>query len=231
MEKEIVNIEEYAKAGKPIPKDVIYRIRIDKEKYDVDVPEMTGLDLLLLAGKMPPDRYNLYQKLKGGQTKKIEPDEYADFTAPGVERFMTLPLDQTEGYSGRRHFQPIELDEEYLNTLGFSWEAVLEKNVMRVVIYEHPVPLGYNVPAVDLSVRLSPGYPDAQIDMVYFHPHLARLDGRPIKAISNDQFDGKVWQRWSRHRTSKNPWRPGVDYLGTHIALVKSWLERELNGK
>jgi hypothetical protein len=37
------------------------------------------------------------QKLRGGQTKRIDLDERVDFTTPGVERFMTLPLDQTEG--------------------------------------------------------------------------------------------------------------------------------------
>jgi hypothetical protein len=37
------------------------------------------------------------QKLRGGEVKKIGLDEEADFTTPGVERFMTLPLDQTEG--------------------------------------------------------------------------------------------------------------------------------------
>lgn len=33
----------------------------------------------------------------GGQVKKIDADEKVDFTRPGVERFMTLPLDPTEG--------------------------------------------------------------------------------------------------------------------------------------
>ena len=40
---------------------------------------------------------SISQKLHGGQVKTIGLDEVADFTCPGVERFMTLPLDQTEG--------------------------------------------------------------------------------------------------------------------------------------
>ena len=41
--------------------------------------------------------FRLDEKLVGGRTVKIELDQVVDLTAPGVERFMTLPLDQTEG--------------------------------------------------------------------------------------------------------------------------------------
>jgi hypothetical protein len=64
--------------------------------------------------------------------------------------------------------------------------------------------------------------------MAYFYPALARANGRPIPATTTDTFDGKVWQRWSRHRTSANPWRPGIDNLATHFGLIEHWLTREL---
>lgn len=96
---EIVDVEEYAKAGRTVPTGARrrWRIRIDREKYVVDVPRMTGCGLLILAGKTPPDRFKILQKLHGGQMEEVGYDEYADFTPPGVERFVTLPLDQTEG--------------------------------------------------------------------------------------------------------------------------------------
>lgn len=94
---DVIDVEQYAKEGKEIPHAKQYRIRIDKEHFVVDVPEMSGRGLLNLAGKTPPERFALYQKLHGGQTKKIELDQIANFQEPGVERFMTLPLDQTEG--------------------------------------------------------------------------------------------------------------------------------------
>ena len=52
--------------------------------------------------------------------------------------------------------------------------------------------------------------------------------GKAIQALSPENFDGKTWQRWSRHRTQVNLWRPGVDGLATQYALVQEWLEREL---
>jgi hypothetical protein len=64
--------------------------------------------------------------------------------------------------------------------------------------------------------------------MVYFFPALARRDGRPIGATQAMQpLDGKSFQRWSRHRTQQNPWKPGRDNLGAHIILVEDWLARE----
>lgn len=94
---EIVDVEEYGQANRPVPRARRYRIRIDKKKYDVEVSGMTGRELLTLAGKLPPDGYMITEKLHGGQTNRIGLDERADFTKQGVERFMTLPLDQTEG--------------------------------------------------------------------------------------------------------------------------------------
>lgn len=93
----IIDIEKYAKEGKEPPKGEQYRIRIDKQYYVVDVPGMTGRGILELAGKVPPERFRLDMKLMGGATRKIELEEWVDFTTHGVERFMTLPLDQTEG--------------------------------------------------------------------------------------------------------------------------------------
>jgi len=71
-------------------------IRIDKQNYDVPEPSLTGSQLLELAGKTTK-RFKIIQRLRGGQAKPIGPDEAVDLAEPGLERFMTLPCDQTEG--------------------------------------------------------------------------------------------------------------------------------------
>ncbi|MBL7889724.1 MAG: multiubiquitin domain-containing protein [Bacteroidia bacterium] len=96
-EKEIIDVEEFAKAGKEVPKGKRYQIRIDREKYIVNVECMTGREILQLAGKVPVEKFQLNQKLKSGEVKKVGYDEKVCFTKPGIERFMTLPLDSTEG--------------------------------------------------------------------------------------------------------------------------------------
>ncbi len=93
----VVDLEDFCKEDKKVPKGKRYQIRIDKEKYVVDSSDITGKQLLELAGKTPTERYVIYQQLKGGNTSKIEETMVVDLCAPGVERFMTLPLDQTEG--------------------------------------------------------------------------------------------------------------------------------------
>ncbi|MFN8153531.1 MAG: multiubiquitin domain-containing protein [Bacteroidia bacterium] len=95
--KEIIDVEGHSKNGKDVPKGKHYQIRIDRDKYTVDVECMTGRELLTLAGKVPVEKYQLNMKLKGGEVKKVGYDEKICFTKPGLERFMTLPLDSTEG--------------------------------------------------------------------------------------------------------------------------------------
>jgi uncharacterized FlaG/YvyC family protein len=98
LEDIIHDLEEFAERGEDIPHHAKkFRIRIDKIKYVVEVPEMSGRQLLELAGKVPAERFEIRQKFKGGKTELIGYDETADFRKKGIERFMTLPLDQTEG--------------------------------------------------------------------------------------------------------------------------------------
>jgi hypothetical protein len=215
----------------PIPIDVPDEdnlVQIDKDYFKAPSPRMTGRELLQLADKKPAEDFAIYRKIKGGQPERIALDEKVDLSRPGVERFLTLPLDQTEGLGARREFALPEDDLFWLADAPHRFELVAEAGVLRVVLYGFPVPPGYNHRAVDVNVRIESGYPDTQIDMVYVHPELHRLDGVSIVATCLEAFDGKQWQRWSRHRTPANPWRPGVDNLATHFALVKHWLVREL---
>jgi len=127
----------------------------------------------------------------------------------------------------RRDFQLPENDVETLDALGLPWEAVRDGRLGRVVIYDFPIPAGLKPDTAAVNLRIESGYPESQIDMAYFFPAIEREDDQPIGAISQDQFDGKVWQRWSRHRTQQSPWRSGVDDISTHLGLVRSWLEHE----
>ena len=97
-----------------------------------------------------------------------------------------------------------------------------------VLLHDFPTHDGYTHARVTAAVRIETGYPQAELNMVYFFPALARKDGKAIGATQAvQQLDGKAFQRWSRHRTSENPWKAGRDYLGTHVLLIEDWLERE----
>src|SRR6267143_239056 len=93
---EEVDIEECAKAGKPVPPARRYRLRIDRELRVTENPTPTGREILGLVAKTP-EGYVRSMKLHGGHAKPIGADEHVDLRQPGVERFMTIPRDATEG--------------------------------------------------------------------------------------------------------------------------------------
>ena len=50
---DVVDLEAYFAAQRPVPHGKKYRIRIDKQFYVVHVAELTGRQILELAGKTP----------------------------------------------------------------------------------------------------------------------------------------------------------------------------------
>ena len=127
----------------------------------------------------------------------------------------------------RRQFNLPMDDESFLNTLNIEWETIIE-NGNWLIIHNYPVPNGYNHSKADIAISISAGYPDAQLDMVYAFPSLSLHNGNAIGSLTSHNLDGKTWQRWSRHRTPQNPWRPGVDDLSGHLTLVDHWFQNEL---
>jgi hypothetical protein len=130
----------------------------------------------------------------------------------------------------RRDFALSEGDQRFLERLGLPWETVLGASPAQrwVLIHDHPVPAGYNHDRVIVAIQILPGYPDGPLDMVFVFPPLARQDGRPINATQcSEAIDGNQYQRWSRHLTGSNPWRPGEDNLETYHDLVCDWFRRE----
>ena len=130
----------------------------------------------------------------------------------------------------RREFQLPEEDIHFLDSYGLPWEAV-KSNGLWVLIHNFPtLHQGYNHNHVTTAVRIETGYPNAALDMVYFHPHLSRTDGKEIKATkANQNIDGKKFQRWSRHYTPQNPYDMSQPNLGNHILTIEDWLLREFD--
>jgi len=128
----------------------------------------------------------------------------------------------------RREFELTEEDEECLEANGYEWEAIIEGDVKWLIILNYLIVSGYNVTIAKAALRMPPKYPDEQIDMVYFDPPLALQSGRGINNLSLLTIDKAQYQQWSRHRTSANPWRPGLDNVCTHLLQVRTWLQREV---
>lgn len=128
----------------------------------------------------------------------------------------------------RLDFDLLPEDESFLQDYGLEWETINDGSQWVLVHGFSSQHEGYNHPTVTIAVRLETGYPNTALDMVYVHPPLNRKDNRPIGATQASQnIAGVTYQRWSRHRTPQNPWKPGQDGLGTHILLVEEWFARE----
>lgn len=93
---EIEDLEVCCREGRPARCVRRYRIRIDRQPHVVNVTCMNGRQLLEIAGKCDVTKWKIFQKLCG-QMQEIGLDEDVCFTTPGVEKFKTMPLDQTEG--------------------------------------------------------------------------------------------------------------------------------------
>lgn len=132
----------------------------------------------------------------------------------------------------RREFKLRAHEREHLDALGLFWETVTHGDTRWLIIDQYPIPLGYGaadkpVRQVRIALRIPPGFPCDQIDMVYVDPPLALTNGRPIGAVTSQPVAGSSFQQWSRHRTGTNPWRPDEDGVDTHLAMVDDWFLRE----
>lgn len=122
----------------------------------------------------------------------------------------------------RRQFLLPEEDTEQLDSLGVEWETLREPNGQWLLLHGFLFPSGYNPATGSVAVQIPGNYPVAGLDMAYFFPHLSRVDGQPLRQTdARVRVDGKDWQRWSRHYS----WVPGQHNIGTHVVLVRRWLD------
>lgn len=134
----------------------------------------------------------------------------------------------------RRHFALPEEDVELLDASGLPWETVMfpqnGQQVLWVFVHDVPVPRGLEardlpdepLVTVTMAFRVT-GYPGGALDMVYVCPPLARVNRRPIGALSDTRLDGVTFQQWSRHYAFDS----ASHSLFGHFRTAQSWLEKE----
>ncbi|MBI9013190.1 MAG: hypothetical protein JEZ08_13235 [Clostridiales bacterium] len=123
-----------------------------------------------------------------------------------------------------------EDDMEFLRNLEYRFHTRNDGRYRWMILENYPIPDGYNVSTASIAISIPNGYPTNQLDMAYFFPPLSRVDNKPIGATQVQQnILGQSYQRWSRHRTPSNPWRPGLDDISSHLSLINEWLLREFS--
>jgi len=94
---EIVEIEIFGRENRPPPPAKAYKVKIDHESFIFETRFVTGRDLLVKAGKTPPEHYEIEKRVHGGVYVPVGLEETVDLGEPGIEVFETFPLDETEG--------------------------------------------------------------------------------------------------------------------------------------
>ena len=90
-----IDLQEHAKASKTVPETGPYKIRVNKDFHIWPSPKIKGREILQLASK--DEQKNAAYYFVHGKPQRVQLADSVDLTTPGVERFETLPLDQTEG--------------------------------------------------------------------------------------------------------------------------------------
>ncbi|MDP9226409.1 MAG: hypothetical protein M3P18_21730, partial [Actinomycetota bacterium] len=96
-----------------------------------------------------------------------------------------------------------------------------------LVIHDYELPTGFTATRVELLIEIPSTYPDAKLDMFWVYPWIkvAATQQEPQAANVPREFDGKTWQRFSRHL---NDWRPESDSLQTYLVWVRRHLEHDV---
>ena len=114
----------------------------------------------------------------------------------------------------------------YLEERSLAFREIIEPNGQPgLILGPLPLPAGkFTAGTAEILILMPTGYPDTSPDMFYTDPWLKLLpDNRdPTAASVPLQFNGKTWQRWSRHN---NSWRPGKDGIWTMLKRIESALE------
>lgn len=225
---EVVELETYAKEGKRPPLAKAYRFKVNDKVYVWDKSHITGREVLVLADLAPPENYTLRVKLAGHKPQKVELDQPIDLRHPGTEKFRAIRKEQTDGeVQGRRDAPLLDADMAFLEAYGHQFDIIKDGSTW-TVLHDFPIPPGFNHNSVSLAIRIEQGYPMTELDMLYVFPRLSRIDGREIPQTQAEQpIEGKIFQRWSRHRSGANHWMPGVDCLETHIFFIEEIFEQE----
>lgn len=115
-------------------------------------------------------------------------------------------------------------DRTYLIERGIAFDEV-DATEKGVIFRDYVLPAGrFDQPKADILVLLPPGYPDVRPDMFFATPWIKLSKSSQYRRAADQahDFQGRRWQRWSRHN---DQWRPGVDGIWTMLRRIDTALE------
>lgn len=209
----------------------VWELSVQGVKVRSNVPQISAADALREAGFEDASAWIIVLKVEGQPKRQLTPADIIDLRTPGIEKVRLIPKQVDNGearFAPLRDFGLLQVDQTYLDNLGFAWETIVEGEHRWLVITDYAVPPGYQNKTVQLALLVPPTYPQAEIDMFYVHPPLAKTDGGAIPNLMQQLIGGITFQTWSRHRGQGSVWNPRRDNVVTHLALVESAIAKEV---
>lgn len=117
-------------------------------------------------------------------------------------------------------------DARFLNNAGIAYRTFDDgSGMLNVELLDFALPDGLSAVQANILLRLASTYPDSPPDMWWAIPHLTTAHGGIITNTEQvENYDGRAWQRWSRHLDPAS-WRLGVDSLQSYVQLLRTELK------
>ncbi|MCY4191632.1 MAG: multiubiquitin domain-containing protein, partial [Rhodospirillaceae bacterium] len=145
--------------------DRSFRFKIDDSDLEWPRACISGFVLRQLADL--PANYNLWQEVPGQHDRKISDTDMINLAEAGVERFVSLIDQTTEGDA-----LPSK-DQAFLASHGFDFDVVVEGGNTGTILKSVTLPADrFSHETADVLILLPKGYPDCSPDMFYVSPKL-----------------------------------------------------------
>lgn len=214
-------------------KKLTWKLNVQGAIIEVDTPTIVVRHALELAGFEADKGWQIFLLVQDHPKQDVTLHTVIDLTQPGIEKLRLTPGEVNNGEAPqihRREFSLLAVDEIFLQKSGLKWEALVEQDRRWLLIFDYPIPDGYNVGKTTLLLEIPLPYPAAQIDMFYTYPPLSLQSGRAIDRTQvRATVHGIEYHGWSRHRGDRSPWDPSSDNVITHLALVESSIAKEID--
>lgn len=209
-----------------------WKLNVQGVVIEHNAPTMVAREAIQKAGLDADTSWIIVLKTKD-ERKQIGIDDTIDLTLPGIEKLRLTPKEINNGEAmatlKEQAFDLLPGDVAGLNARGIDWQTLLDGGRRWLLLRGLPLPPGYQTDTVTVAVEIPTTYNAAELDMFYCHPPLSRSSGHPIPQTQVQQaIEGVIYQRWSRHRGPTSLWRPGVDTVISHLALIEESLNREV---
>jgi Prokaryotic E2 family E len=181
---------------------------INNTKYELESPVQTGASLKRLANIKLEDVLFLQAH---GDDEVIAND--AKVTLKGGDHLHSQPPADYGLEARLLDESGIDASQAALHPQEGGWSFL--------VISGYSLPAGFQPGAVDLLIKLPPGFPDAQPDMFWVHPPVKTANGSLPRATCIESLLAKEWQRFSWHLAA-GAWQPGVSTLRDFMRCISA---------